>query len=829
MNLRTLLFPEKNEMVLPEEVRDEVLSTSLGIVSVGVAVQLTMGLVGRPDFDPLHPLLWATLLLLAATAVSAFWRRGLTAIRGVILCTLLMLLAGASLAYEGMHLGFMAYAFLLVFIVGLLFGASWARWVFVGCVAAGCAAAYLYVNGHLPLADAPRRFTETTYLFWCNRMVTFVVGYAIVGVTLRALVEHLLRYYRDQLGSQQTLAKEQQLRAQAELERLSSVRELLQSESRFHRVFDLSPDSISISTKDQGVFREINEGFVTLFGYAREEVIGRSSIELRLWQDLAERRRLIEDIGAGRLVRQREVRMRRKNGQEIIVEFSARELEFGGEMCLVSILVDITERKIAEELRTAKAQAESANRAKSAFLATMSHEIRTPLNAVLGYTQLMRRDPALTPQQRTHLDIIDRSGHHLLTLINDVLELSKIEASRATLLEAPLDLHELLRDAATIFEARAAAKHLELRLEPAEALPHRIVGDGVKLRQILINLLGNALKFTDRGGITLRARAEPMAERGWLLEIEVEDTGIGISKAEQERLFQLFGQTSDGRARGGGTGLGLTISRGYARLMGGDIECASEVGRGSRFRVRVRVGRHDGETAAPPVRPEGIILGLEAGQPACRLLVVDDQEENRLLLLSLLGSLGFDVRTAEDGMRAVSEAVAWRPDGVLMDLRMPGMDGVEAIRHLRERVPSDAMRILVLTASAFEESRREVLEAGADAFLGKPFKEEELLETLRALLGLRYRYGRPEGAPVQGGASTVPPLQEADVALPKELLENLRKAVVEADLDRILPILRENEGRLGRRTEALVAMAENYEYGRLLEFCDKAARFEGGR
>lgn len=573
MNLRTLLFPKKNEMVLPEEVREEVLSTSLGIVSVGVAVQLTMGIVGRPDFDPLHPLLWMILLLLTATAVSALWRRGLTAIRGVILCTLLMLLAVASLAYEGMQLGFMAYAFLLVFIVGLLFGASWARWVFVGCVAAGCAAAYLYVNGHLPLANAPRRFTETSYLFWCNRMVTFIVGYAIVGVSLRALVEHLLRYYRDQMVSQQTLAKEQQLRAQAELERLSSVRELLQSESRFHRVFDLSPDSISISTKDQGVFREINEGFVTLFGYARDEVIGRSSIDLRLWQDLAERRRLIDDIGAGRLVRQREVRMRRKNGQEIIVEFSARELEFGGEMCLVSILVDITERKraedemrsilatapvgitlvrerrivraneamerlfgytqqemlgaetsrfyasaeewervgrilypealnqaasaeakgrrkdgtlfdllinmapispenpeagsvgivmditerkIAEELRTAKAQAESANRAKSAFLATMSHEIRTPLNAVLGYTQLMRRDPALTPQQRTHLDIIDRSGHHLLTLINDVLELSKIEASRATLLEAPLDLHELLRDAATIFEARAA-------------------------------------------------------------------------------------------------------------------------------------------------------------------------------------------------------------------------------------------------------------------------------------------------------------------------------------------------------------------------------------
>lgn len=263
--------------------------------------------------------------------------------------------------------------------------------------------------------------------------------------------------------------------------------------------------------------------------------------------------------------------------------------------------------------------------------------------------------------------------------------------------------------------------------------------------------------------------------------------------------------------------------------MGGDIECASEVGRGSRFRVRVRVGRHDGETAAPTVRPEGIILGLEAGQPACRLLVVDDQEENRLLLLSLLGSLGFDVRTAEDGMRAVSEAVAWRPDGVLMDLRMPGMDGVEAIRHLRERVPSDAMRILVLTASAFEESRREVLEAGADAFLGKPFKEEELLETLRALLGVRYRYGKLEGVSAQETARAEPSQEEPEVALPKELLENLRKAVVEADLDRILPILRENEGRLGRRTEALVAMAENYEYGRLLEFCDKAARFEGDR
>jgi PAS domain S-box-containing protein len=395
---------------------------------------------------------------------------------------------------------------------------------------------------------------------------------------------------------------------------------------------------------------------------------------------------------------------------------------------------DITEEKRFEEtLKHAKNVAESANRSKSTFLANMSHELRTPLNAILGFAQVLARD-TLTGEQREQVNIINRSGEHLLSLINDVLEMSKIEAGRVSLNESAVDLHHLLENLVEMLSIRARSKHITLDYDQASNLPHYIQADEGKLRQVLINLLGNAVKFTDNGGVRLRAALG--SDR---LRFIIEDTGPGIAADEMDKLFDPFVQTDAGKKSQEGTGLGLPISKQFARLMGGDIQVTSTVGRGSAFSFEMNFKAAEiSDEPAPQARE---VIRLLPEQEVL-VLVVDDKWENRMLLQKLLSKVGFVVLEAEDGAKAVAVWRERQPTLVLMDMRMPIMDGYQATRIIRQQASANNLKptIIAVTASAFEEQKAEVLEAGCDDFIAKPFRDNDLLERIGQHLGLRYEY-----------------------------------------------------------------------------------------
>lgn len=442
-------------------------------------------------------------------------------------------------------------------------------------------------------------------------------------------------------------------------------------------------------------------------------------------------------------------------------------------------------RQQSAELQKAKEAADAANKAKSEFLAKISHELRTPLNAILGFTQLLIHDASLKSEQREYLDIISRSGEHLLTLINDVLEMSKIEAGRVTLNESSFDLYNLLDSLEEMLQLKARSKDLELIFDRSVDIPQYIHADESKLRQVLINLLGNAIKFTQTGRVTLRVRGgdwdipaivpEPFprlaapesepSESGspesgspessqnneWFpfphtLYFEVEDTGSGIEPSELERLFEAFVQAESGRRSQEGTGLGLPISRQFVRLMGGDIRVNSAIGQGSTFQFHIPIRRtEDIPLPSQPTRQR--VIGLASHQSTYRILVVEDKLENRQLLVTLLAGVGFSVQEAVNGEGAIAIWEAWRPHLIWMDMQMPIMDGYEATQQIRKREQRyiqdssySPTIIIALTAHAFEENRDKVLACGCDDCVTKPFREDVLFTKMTQHLGTEYVY-----------------------------------------------------------------------------------------
>lgn len=473
-------------------------------------------------------------------------------------------------------------------------------------------------------------------------------------------------------------------------------------------------------------------------------------------------------------------------------------------------------RKIEAQLQQAKEAAEAASQAKSIFLANMSHELRTPLNAILGFAQLMQRDPNLNADQRDNLKTILHSGQHLLTLINDVLDMSKIESGRVTLHPDDFDLWRLLGDLEEMFGLRAADKHLVLTFAITPELPRYIRADAGKLRQVLINLLGNAVKFTTEGGVALRAELQNADDQPRLC-IEVEDTGPGLTADELNLIFEPFVQTASGHKSQEGTGLGLPISRQFVQIMGGELLVDSAPGYGSTFSFSIPVQLSD--RISPPALAARRIIGLQPGQPEYRLLVVDDREASRKLLVKLLSPLGFAVREAANGQEAVEVWRHWQPHLIWMDMRMPVMDGHEATRHIRAAAGGQATVIIALTASVFQEERVTIIAEGCNDFVRKPFREEEIFERLARHLGVKFLYSADDApAPIVSAAPDVSPAG----TLPGDWLAALEQATIAADLNRMVATIEEIRPHDSVLADRLGEWARNFNYEQIIQFTRQA-------
>ncbi len=470
-------------------------------------------------------------------------------------------------------------------------------------------------------------------------------------------------------------------------------------------------------------------------------------------------------------------------------------------------------QRLSRELSRAYRATRTASQAKSIFLANMSHELRTPLNAILGFSDILLKAGELDPERKKYLGIVNRSGRFLLTLINDVLNLSRVEAGKMTLEPQTVELHSLVREVVDLVRDQARDKDLALEMIWQGKEDPIIRIDAGKLKQILLNLLSNALKYTDRGGITLRIDVT----EGWL-NIEVEDTGRGISPADREKIFEPFVQTGSASSNTG-TGLGLSIVRQYAQLMGGDVTVESEVGKGSTFRLGLpyEAGLKD-ELAKESASDTEKIIGLAAGQEKYRILIVDDQEEARLLLRKLIEDLGLSAREAENGLEAIRIFERWHPHLIWMDQRMPVMNGDEATRRIRELPGGKEVRIIALTASFHPEQQQQLLDAGMDAVVPKPAHSREIHAAMERFLGLQYlRQTSREHADETVENVSHDHLRARLAKLDTELVDELYATTLLLNGDEVAQVLQRIEPRDAELTKMLNRMVENMQYGELLK------------
>ncbi len=548
----------------------------------------------------------------------------------------------------------------------------------------------------------------------------------------------------------------------------ASSRSLEDREQRLRALVSTAVDGVMIIDAN-GTVQEYNPACEKLFGYRSDEVIGQNVKMLMpppYRQEHDEYLHRYRTTGNKRIIGiGREVEGRRKDGTTFPMELSVGEARPGGQQVFVGIIHDITAHKSAQQsLRIAKEQAESASHAKSQFLANMSHEIRTPMNAVLGYTQLIENDPELPENYRRPLKAIHSAGNHLISLIDDILDLSKIEAGAMELDARDFDLDDLTEDVSEMFAIRCEQKGLlwQADVSVSERTVH---ADDRKLRQILINLLGNSVKFTDRGRVGLTVE---QSCRRYIFSVS--DTGPGINPEAQQRIFEPFQQAEEGEAKGG-TGLGLAITKRHIELMGGSLSLESTPGEGSCFRFELEL---------PPAEGEFISKQGHTGQ-LCRLaepyrvraLVVDDVEDNREVLSGLLERAGVEVTMANSGSEALQCIAEQIPDIVFMDIRMPVMDGLTAVQQLRERWPAETIICVAITASGLLRQRSFYLDAGFDDFIGKPFLFDKVCDCMVRHLKVEF-----EHEPAAEMTPRTTPCDDApgEIDLPDSLRERLLSA-----------------------------------------------------
>ncbi len=481
-----------------------------------------------------------------------------------------------------------------------------------------------------------------------------------------------------------------------------------------------------------------------------------------------------------------------------------------------SLESEVRERTL--ELEEAKETSERANQAKSEFLANMSHELRTPLNAILGFSQLLARDPSLSIQQKEFLATINRSGEHLLGLINDVLELSKIEAGRLILQETTFDLHNMVLSLKDMLLMRAQSKQLELDVILAPQTPRHIVTDEGKLRQVLLNLLSNALKFTHTGGVYLTVQPHSLTSL-YQVQFQVRDTGEGIAADEQEKLFQPFVQTHSGARSKEGTGLGLAISRKFVNLMGGSIQVSSQLGQGSTFTFVIQAKP---AMIHPPQDTTSYryVTGLQSPR---RILIADDKTENRQVLDQLLSSVGFLTRTAANGQEAIDIWQDWDPDLIWLDMRMPILDGYEVTRLIKSTPKGQSTVLIALTASVFEDEKAQMLAAGCDDFVPKPFRADDIFAKIAFHLDVEYNYSDSDQHPQPEAKLQIQTDLVTDLkAMPWEWIQSLRQAATRVDDQQVMILIEDIPNSATPLAEGLTSLVDEFQFEKILELIEKA-------
>ena len=621
-------------------------------------------------------------------------------------------------------------------------------------------------------------------------------------------------------------------------ERKRMETDLLEKEHIQSTLMENLPVGFIIIDAKTRVIERVNPTAAQLFGASEEEIVGNRCHRFMCPAD--ERSCPILDLD--QTVDSSDRVLIRHDGTKIPVLKTVTRIFIQSEEKMLECIIDIRSRVAAEEaLRDANQKlkaaieqaealaekAEAANRSKSVFLANMSHEIRTPLNAILGYSQLLQQDPSLGPEHLEQVRTINRSGDHLLELINGILEMSKIEAGQIKICNEPMDLARLIEDINSIFQLSCQRKQIKLKTRSDSPLPDRMIADHGKVRQILINLMSNAVKFTSRGSITLNAATTMDSGQRWMVGIDIKDSGHGVSEDEQALLFQAFEQTASGHKASEGTGLGLSISRAYARAMGGDLQLVqSAAGQGSLFRLTFPAGRiGSSQLDCQQPFPQQIVTGLMPGQPTLRTLIVEDDPVSSKLLSKLLEKIGFDVYVVNSGEGALEVLEKIAPQVILMDIVMEGIDGYETAERIRQLPHGQRLKIIAVTASGLnvDELRRRADTAGIDALVVKPFKIEDILNIIQSLCGVMYTVETPPEA--------APPLHDdqpdskghGHVELPNDLRDSLRSTVELGDMvefNRLVEQVAKIDKGLERQ---LVELANQYDYVKLLEMLETSS------